>query len=75
MSFEAKGYAGRVQTVFMIDLPRLSEAQRAAPPELTFFGKELLNFMEAMGLQKDAIAGVQKFDYSGTKHLAFVHTM
>lgn len=66
------------QTVFLIDLPRLADAglnNQEAKERLTFFGKELLHFLEAMGLQEDVIRGVLNFDFSATKGLAFVHTM
>ncbi|KAI9718951.1 MAG: hypothetical protein M1812_003836, partial [Candelaria pacifica] len=65
-------------TVFLIDLPRLSkEAQEAteAQKPLTSFGQELVYFLEAMGLQDDVVQGVLKFDFGGTKHLALIHSI
>ncbi|KAI9826233.1 MAG: hypothetical protein M1819_007400 [Sarea resinae] len=61
-------------TVYLIDLPRLAESERAKR-KLTFFGEELLHFLEAEGLQEDVLQGVLKFDFSQTSHLAFVHTI
>lgn len=66
------------QMVFLIDLPRLNEVHRSvneARQRLTFFGQELLYFLEAMGLDRDVIDGVVRFDFSATEGLAFVHTM
>lgn len=42
---------------------------------MTFFGKELIHFLEAMGLQQDVVQSLYKFDFSETKDLAFVHSM
>lgn len=64
--------------VFLIDLPRLEtvdQAEKEIRENLTFFGKELLYFLEAMGLDHDIIRGVLKFDFSATDDIAFVHTM
>ncbi|KAI9748120.1 MAG: hypothetical protein M1815_003589, partial [Lichina confinis] len=65
-------------TVFLIDLPRLNDASQ--PPEkarenLTFFGTELVYFLEASGIERDVINGVLRFDFSATKDIAFVHTI
>ena len=70
-----------MQTVFLIDLPRLDEVvgeqgnDEEVKKQLTFFGKELLYFLEAMGLDRDVIKGVLKFDFAATQGLAFVHSM
>ncbi len=64
--------------VFLIDLPRLKEADQPvekAKENLTFFGQELIYFLEAMGLDADVIKGVLQFDFSATDGLAFVHSM
>ena len=42
---------------------------------MTFFGKELVHFIEAMGLQQEIVDSVYKFDFSETKGLAFIHSM
>jgi len=60
-------------TVFMIDLPRRKEPSSEA--ELGAFGLELLYFLKAQNLHEPVLRGMYKFDYSNTKHLAFVHTM
>ncbi|KAI9711812.1 MAG: hypothetical protein M1820_001957 [Bogoriella megaspora] len=62
-------------SVFLIDLPRLPKEKRISREELTLFGKELLYFVDAMGLQEDAKDGMLNFDFSKTAHLAFVHTI
>jgi len=61
--------------VFLIDLPRLDEEDRTSTDSMTFFGNELIHFIEAMGLQQEVIQSVYKFDFSETKGLAFVHSM
>ena len=60
--------------VFLIDLPRLAVKQ-ILPENLTLFGRELIHFIRAMGLQEDVIRSVCNFDFSATKGLAFVHTI
>ncbi|KAI9810981.1 MAG: hypothetical protein M1827_005712 [Pycnora praestabilis] len=62
-------------TVFLIDLPRYPNEQKAPSKNLTTFGEDLMYFLKAMGLQEDVIQGVLKFDFSETKPLAFVHTI
>ncbi len=63
----------------MIDLPRLKDDDGAsfheAKARLTFFGQELLYFLEAKGLDRDVLRGVLNFDFSATEKYAFVHTM
>ena len=62
--------------VFLIDLPRLPvRPVRQTKDELTFFGRELLYYLEAMGLDNDIRNGVLNFDFSKTEGIAFVHTM
>lgn len=63
---------------FLIDLPRLEDTKEPldkARERLTFFGKELVYFLEAKGLDRDVINGVLGFDFSATEGIAFVHTM
>ncbi|OCL12775.1 phospholipase D/nuclease [Glonium stellatum] len=62
-------------SVFLIDLPRRPNDERGSRDDLTFFGKELMHFVEAKGLGKDVQDGLLKFDFSETDHLAFVHTI
>lgn len=62
--------------MFLIDLPRLTEtAGQKADDKLTPFANDLLYFLHAMGLDEDIRNGVKQFDFSETKHLAFVHTI
>ena len=62
---------------FIIDLPRLPQTQTQSPnaSELTFFGRELIYFLQAQGLDPSVIQSLHKFDFSATKDLAFVHTI
>lgn len=64
-----------MQSVFLIDLPRRSDGKVGSKNDLTFFGQELMRFLEAKGLDESVCNGVLKFDFSNTKHLAFLHTM
>ncbi|TAQ85645.1 hypothetical protein B7494_g6030 [Chlorociboria aeruginascens] len=61
--------------VFLIDLPRLPGGQLTSPDQLTKFGKDLIYFVKAMGLEEAAINSIYKFDFSRTSHLAFVHSI
>lgn len=61
--------------VFLIDLPRLPENRRTKLEEMTFFGTELIYFLEAMGLQQSIIDSIYNFDFTATKDLAFVHNI
>ena len=61
--------------VFLVDLPRLPEGQRTAADGMTFFATELINFLEAMGLERSIIDSMYNFDFTATKDLAFVHTL
>ena len=61
--------------VFLIDLPRLPDGQTTSAEDLTFFGQELVSFCQAMGLQKDVVHSLRRFDFSETKEMAFVHTI
>lgn len=60
-------------SAFIIDLPRRKDGASSAD-SLTFFGKELMYFLEKKGVQENARQGVLKFDFSNTEHLAFVHS-
>ena len=62
-------------TVWMIDLPRLSDKKRIVQEDLTFFGKELMRFLVAKGLDGRIIDSLCGFDFSGTRDVAFVHTI
>ncbi|MCJ1286556.1 hypothetical protein MMC26_005902 [Xylographa opegraphella] len=62
-------------TLFLIDLPRHLKGCRTSPDDLTFFGKELIYFCQAMGLQTDVVNSMYDFDFSATKDVAFVHTI
>lgn len=63
------------QVVFLIDLPRLPNGERASDDQLTPFAKELLYFLEAMTLPSKTIESLRCFDYSNTNNLALVHSM
>lgn len=67
------GETGQMEnSVFMIDLPRLPEASETE--DLTFFGKELMFFLEKQGLDHDVRSGVLNFDFAATIGMAFIHT-
>ncbi|KAF2733898.1 tyrosyl-DNA phosphodiesterase domain-containing protein, partial [Polyplosphaeria fusca] len=62
-------------SVFFIDLPRRKDQGSTEESALSFFGKELLRFLEAQKVAQHVLDGVLKFDYSETHHLAFVHSI
>ena len=61
--------------VFLIDLPRLGKGRRTTVEAMTFFGTELIYFLEAMGLEPSIIDSIYHFDFTATKDLAFVHNI
>lgn len=63
------------QVVFLIDLPRLPNGEKASDDQLTPFAQDLLHFLHAMTLTPRTIESLKRFDFSNTKHLAFVHSM
>ena len=70
------GESGSMENmVFLIDLPRLPDSQRTTKEELTFFGRELVYFLEAMGPERSIVDSVYNFDFNATKDIAFVHTI
>lgn len=68
-------------SVFMIDLPRLSSqhrpAQRSADDRQgkTDFLFELLDFLKQMGMHEDVRDGVLNFDFSKTTGLGFIQSV
>jgi hypothetical protein len=65
--------ANSSQTCFIIDLPRLSHEQEL--DQLTDFGKDLVYFMTAMGLEQTVINSIRRFDFTRTQKYAFIHSM
>ncbi|TEY85861.1 hypothetical protein BOTCAL_0011g00430 [Botryotinia calthae] len=61
--------------VFLIDLPRLPNGEKASDDQLTSFAQDLLYFLHAMTLKPRTIESLKRFDFSNTKHLAFVHSI
>lgn len=61
--------------VFLIDLPRLPDGRRTTAENMTFFGSELIYFLEAMGLEQSIIDSMFNFDFKATNDLAFVHSI
>jgi hypothetical protein len=61
-------------SVFLIDLPRRKEGDSRTKDELTFFGQELVYFLEKMGLDDKILQGVLNFDFLNTRQLAFIHS-
>lgn len=70
------GETGQMEnTVFLIDLPRLTHGASQTTKDLTFFGRELTFYLEKQGFPEDARQGILGFDFEATKHMAFVHTI
>ncbi len=61
--------------LFLIDLPRLPGDTKCSRESLTPFGRELVYFIEAMGLPQKIVDSIYKFDFSRTKEFAFVHSI
>lgn len=62
-------------TVFIIDLPRRSDGETGSKNSLSWFGKDLLEFLEAQQIGKNVTDGLLKFDFSATDKLVFVHSI
>ncbi|KAI6890358.1 phospholipase D/nuclease [Hortaea werneckii] len=62
-------------SVFLIDLPRLSDGKKPQIKDLTHFAQELLYFVERQGVDEDVRAGILNFDFAATEHMAFVHSV
>lgn len=60
-----------MQTVFLIDLPKLE----VPAPGKTPFYEELVYFLQASDLHRNIIKKLDEFDFSETKRYAFVHTV
>jgi len=62
-------------SVFVIDLPRLPKGETTSEEDLTFFGRELMYFLHAKGLEQSIVSSLYTFDLSATAKYAFVHTI
>jgi hypothetical protein len=62
-------------SVFLIDLPRLSDGQVGQKKELTSFGRELVHFLKAQEVGRNVTDGLLKFDFSETGHVELIHAM
>ncbi|KAF4546315.1 Phospholipase d nuclease [Lasiodiplodia theobromae] len=70
------GESGRMEnTVFLIDLPRLPDGQTTSEDDFTPFGKELRYYIQSVTHRPNLCNSLLKFDWSRTKHLAFVHSL
>lgn len=61
--------------VFIIDLPRIEDAERLAANKLTPFGEDLRYFLEAQGVDDRLVRSLAKYDFSETARYGFVHSM
>jgi len=61
--------------VFLIDLPRRADGKAGSKENLTFFGRELLFFLEQLDLWDKARDGILNFDFSQTENMAFIHSV
>ena len=70
------GESGTMEnSVFLVDLPRMSAKRRPETQTATAFEKELVYFLNAMGLEQSIIDSISNFDFAATKELAFVHSV
>lgn len=63
-----------IKTVFLIDLPKVSD-DAAASGSKTHFYEELVYFLKASTVHDNLIAKLSSFDFKETSRYAFVHTM
>lgn len=63
-----------LQTVFLIDLPKLSESSTNVVSKTSFY-EDLVYFLKASTLHDNIITKLSSFDFSETARYAFVHTM
>lgn len=63
-----------LQTVFLIDLPKLSESGTNEASKTSFY-EDLVYFLKASTLHENIITKLSSFDFSETARYAFVHTM
>lgn len=61
-------------TVFLIDLPRRPDGERAKEQD-TKFGQELVGYLQAQKVTENVIDGLLKFDFAATAGFGFVHSM
>jgi hypothetical protein len=62
-------------SVFLVDLPRRADDTVGKKEDLTPFGRELMYFLEKQDVGPKVAGGLLNFDFSQTKHLAFIHAM
>lgn len=66
-------------TLFLIDLPRIPTGDTNPAEKLqrqtTSFEMNLVKFLNALGLYERLVQGLNNFDFSRTKDLAFVHSI
>jgi hypothetical protein len=62
-------------SVFLIDLPRKCDDAATEMQDLTPFGRELAYFLEQQEVGSRLVNGLLNFDFTGTRHIAFVHSM
>lgn len=61
--------------VFLIDLPRIQDAEKRETNVLTPFGEDLSYFLTAQGVDDKMIQSLRNYDFAETSRYAFVHTI
>ncbi|KAL2134218.1 hypothetical protein VTI74DRAFT_723 [Chaetomium olivicolor] len=75
MSFDW-GETGTMENmVFIIDLPKFQTAEEREAQELAPFAEELSYFLQAQGLDEKLVSSLRNYDFTETRHYAFVHTI
>lgn len=74
MSLHARKLNNAIQTVFLIDLPKLQNSTNNSEPQ-TKFHEDLNYFLRASTLHENLISKLAAFDFAETARYAFVHTM
>ncbi|KAF9869206.1 ubiquitin interaction domain-containing protein [Colletotrichum karsti] len=57
--------------VFLIDLPRLDDAEKIAGTTETLFGNELRRFLQALGLDEKLVKSLDNYDFSETNRYGY----
>ena len=61
--------------VFMIDLPRLENAEPREAQKSNLFLADLSYFLRAQGLDETLISSLKNYDFTEADRYSFVHTM
>lgn len=61
--------------MFIIDIPRIEDAESSVSTEPTPFREELCYFLAAQGMDESLVRSLGNYDFSETASYGFVHSM